>query len=131
LMKARQKMECELTIKDGKFVYDLNGRASEPWDQPPGPALKQANKWTSLRMAGFGGAPRPIPAAQAGQAQQQRPGRWQPYTTNENGAATVKPEAKVGAQKAANAPTVPPPAVTWPVSPAVSAGWGKPDAPQQ
>lgn len=132
LMKAHEKMECELTIKDGKFVYDLNGLASEPWDQPPSAAMKQANKWTSLRMAGFGGAPRPIPQAQAGQPQQQqRPGRWQPYTTNESGATTVKPEAKVGGTpKSANALTVPPPAVNWSTSPAVSAGWGKPEAPQ-
>ena len=50
VMKAHEKMECELTVKNGKFVYDLNGRASDPWDQPPSPAARQSNKWTSLRM---------------------------------------------------------------------------------
>lgn len=33
LMKGNQKLECELTIRDGMVVYDLNGLASEPWDQ--------------------------------------------------------------------------------------------------
>ena len=30
-MKGNQKLECELTIKDGKVVYDLNGLASSDW----------------------------------------------------------------------------------------------------
>ena len=32
-MKGTKKLECELTIKDGKIVYDLNGLASLKWDQ--------------------------------------------------------------------------------------------------
>lgn len=31
-MKGDKKLECELTIRDGKVVYDLNGLAAEPWD---------------------------------------------------------------------------------------------------
>ena len=30
-MKGNQKLECELTIKDGRVVYDLNGLASSDW----------------------------------------------------------------------------------------------------
>lgn len=32
-MKGDKKLECELTIRDGKVVYDLNGIASESWDK--------------------------------------------------------------------------------------------------
>ena len=30
-MKGNQKLECELTLKGGKVVYDLNGLASIYW----------------------------------------------------------------------------------------------------
>ena len=29
-----RKLTCELTLKDGKVVYDLNGISTEPWDAP-------------------------------------------------------------------------------------------------
>ncbi len=124
MMKAHERMTCELTIKDGKFVYDLNARSSDPWDHPPTDAAKQATKWTTLRLVTFGGVQRPIPQTAAGQAQiaaqaqaaaangPRRPARWQPYDTDANGNATVKANAKLapaGALKAA-APKVPPPA---------------------
>lgn len=32
-MKGNQKLECELTIREGNVVYDLNGLAVEPWDK--------------------------------------------------------------------------------------------------
>lgn len=32
-MKGTKKLECELTIKDGNIVYDLNGLASLKWDE--------------------------------------------------------------------------------------------------
>ncbi|MBC9797988.1 amidohydrolase/deacetylase family metallohydrolase [Sinomicrobium weinanense] len=32
-MKGNQKLECEVTIKDGEVVYDLNGLSSEKWDE--------------------------------------------------------------------------------------------------
>ncbi|WP_422082426.1 amidohydrolase/deacetylase family metallohydrolase [Ulvibacterium sp.] len=32
-MKGSQKLECELTIKDGIVMYDLNGLASKPWNE--------------------------------------------------------------------------------------------------
>lgn len=31
-MKGNQKLECELTLRDGKVVYDLNGLASIDWN---------------------------------------------------------------------------------------------------
>jgi dihydroorotase len=119
VMKAHEKLTAELTIKDGKFVYDLNGRTGDPWNQPPSPAIKQANKWTSLRMSGFGDMRRPVPpgttaTGQTRPGQQARPARWKPYTTNPNGSATIKPEAKLGMGTTSK---VPPPAVTWKSSP--------------
>lgn len=32
-MKGTKKLECELTIRDGKVVYDLNGLAAPLWDK--------------------------------------------------------------------------------------------------
>lgn len=32
-MKGDKKLECELTIKDGNVMYDLNGLASKPWNE--------------------------------------------------------------------------------------------------
>lgn len=113
VMKAHEKLVAELTIKDGKFVYDLNGRASDPWNQPPSEAVKQANKWTSLPMSGYR-PPRRTPPAGA-PARPPRPARWQPYTIGPNGVVTIKPQAKLGPTPTKK--DVPPPAVTWKTSP--------------
>lgn len=32
-MMGTKKLECELTIREGKVVYDLNGIAAQPWDK--------------------------------------------------------------------------------------------------
>jgi dihydroorotase len=140
MMKAHERMNCELTIKGGKFVYDLNARSSDPWDQPPTAAAKQSSKWTTLRVTAFGGAQRPIQQTAAGQAQiaaqaqavaangqqQRRPARWQPYDTDANGKATVKANAKLAptGTKAA-APKVPPPVSTWATPPSFSGTSGQ------
>jgi dihydroorotase len=34
-MKGTQKLLCELTIRDGRVVYDLNGLTREDWDKLP------------------------------------------------------------------------------------------------
>jgi dihydroorotase len=34
-LRGNQKLVCELTLRDGKVVYDLNGITSLDWDQPP------------------------------------------------------------------------------------------------
>ena len=46
-----QKLICELTVKGGKIVYDLNGISADPWDQPPGAHAKEAWRWTSFAPA--------------------------------------------------------------------------------
>jgi dihydroorotase len=32
-VQGKQKLTCELTLKDGKVVYDLNGISARPWTQ--------------------------------------------------------------------------------------------------
>ena len=34
-LRGRQKLVCELTLKDGKVVYDLNGITRPVWDKLP------------------------------------------------------------------------------------------------
>jgi len=51
-VEGTQKLVAELTLKDGKIVYDLNGLESLPWDAPPGD-ISQDKRWTSW--------PRPVP----------------------------------------------------------------------
>jgi hypothetical protein len=45
---GKQKLLCELTIKDGKIVYDLNGMSAELWTAPAGPHDAEAYKWTTF-----------------------------------------------------------------------------------
>jgi dihydroorotase len=33
-LQGTQKLQCELTIRDGKVVYDLNGISRPLWDAP-------------------------------------------------------------------------------------------------
>ena len=47
-LDGTKKLLCEITIKDGKVVYDLNGMSAEPWNAKPGPYADQAYKWTSF-----------------------------------------------------------------------------------
>ena len=37
-MKGTQKLRCELTLRDGRVVYDLNGLTREDWDAASRPA---------------------------------------------------------------------------------------------
>jgi len=53
-VKGTEKMFCELTIKDGKVIYDLNAISGEPWNTPPGRATREAKRWTRLRQRGMG-----------------------------------------------------------------------------
>jgi dihydroorotase len=48
-----QKLVAELTLKDGKTVYDLNGLSALAWTAPPGD-VRQDSRWTIF--------PRPDPA---------------------------------------------------------------------
>jgi dihydroorotase len=60
-LRGDRKMQDELTIKDGKVVYDLNAISGDSWDQPPSAAVHQAKRWTMLPT------------------QRSRRPRWQPY----------------------------------------------------
>jgi len=53
-LDGNRKLVAELTLKDGKIVYDLNGLEALRWDQPQGD-VQYDNRWTSW--------PRPRPAA--------------------------------------------------------------------
>jgi dihydroorotase len=47
-LDGKQKLLCELTIKDGRIVYDLNGISTELWNAPPGPHDAEASRWTTF-----------------------------------------------------------------------------------
>jgi dihydroorotase len=47
-LDGKQKLICELTIKDGKIVYDLNGISADLWTAPPGPHAAEAYRWTTF-----------------------------------------------------------------------------------
>ena len=51
-VNGAMKLIAELTIKDGKIVYDLNGMEARRWDEPLDPNAKYASRWTTF-------APRP------------------------------------------------------------------------
>jgi dihydroorotase len=48
-MKGNQKLESEMTLKDGRVVYDLNGRIREDWDKLPGNYTAQGDpRWDGI-----------------------------------------------------------------------------------
>jgi dihydroorotase len=55
-LNGSRKLVAEMTIKDGKIVYDLNGLEALAWDASQGD-VSGDNRWTSW--------PRPRPAAPA------------------------------------------------------------------
>jgi dihydroorotase len=42
------KLVCQLTIRAGKVVYDLNGISSDVWNKPPTSDYKLARYWTTM-----------------------------------------------------------------------------------
>lgn len=46
--EGTRKLSCELTLKDGKIVYNLNGLGTDLWNEPPGPHDKDASRWTTF-----------------------------------------------------------------------------------
>ncbi|BCS31098.1 amidohydrolase [Luteitalea sp. TBR-22] len=46
---ASQRLQCELTVRDGKVVYDLNGLIADPWEKLPGDARGGDPKWDRTR----------------------------------------------------------------------------------
>jgi len=47
-LDGNQKLVCELTIKDGKIVYDLNGMSATLWTATPDANEKEAYRWTTF-----------------------------------------------------------------------------------
>lgn len=48
-LEATQRLQCELTVRDGKVVYDLNGLIADPWDTLPATARGGDPKWDRTR----------------------------------------------------------------------------------
>lgn len=57
-LMGNTKLICQLTVRDGKIVYDLNGISMGLWNEPPQTDPRIAPHWTIY-------PPRPSPAAQA------------------------------------------------------------------
>ncbi len=54
-MFGSQKLVCQMTIKDGKIVYDLNGLSADMWDATQHSAdERQARRWTVFNERPFG-----------------------------------------------------------------------------
>jgi dihydroorotase len=84
-VEGNERMICELTIKDGKFVYDFNAMSGNPWNQPPPASDKEAARWTTLKTQGFGESHwRP----HAGQPLQHD---WRPYALPAKDVQTMVP----------------------------------------
>jgi dihydroorotase len=54
-LMGTQKLICQLTVRAGKVVYDLNGISADLWDAQPTSDPKQAKRWTSFTERPFGG----------------------------------------------------------------------------
>jgi dihydroorotase len=50
-VNGTEKLVAELTIKDGKIVYDLNGMEAKLWNEPADPNAKYASRWTTFAPA--------------------------------------------------------------------------------
>ena len=54
-MMGTKKLVCELTLKDGRVVYDLNGISADMWDATEHSAdPRQSTRWTSFNERPFG-----------------------------------------------------------------------------
>ena len=47
-LMGTQKLICQLTVRGGKVVYDLNGISADLWDGKPTSDVSQAKRWTTL-----------------------------------------------------------------------------------
>jgi dihydroorotase len=48
-LEGTQRLQCELTVRDGKVVYDLNGLIADPWDTLPATARGGDPRWDRTR----------------------------------------------------------------------------------
>jgi dihydroorotase len=53
------KLVCQLTIRAGKIVYDLNGLSMDLWNQPPSSDPQLSSHWTTFRLRSTGTATGP------------------------------------------------------------------------
>ncbi len=54
-MMGNRKLVCQLTLKDGKVVYDLNGISADLWDAAQHSAdERQSRRWTTFNERPFG-----------------------------------------------------------------------------
>jgi dihydroorotase len=54
-MMGTKKLVCELTLRDGKVVYDLNGLSADMWDATQHSAdERQSARWTTFNERPFG-----------------------------------------------------------------------------
>lgn len=62
-LKGSQKLICEMTFRDGRMVYDLNGRSRQDWDKLPAGYGSQGDpRWDGILggyRRGAGGGRRP------------------------------------------------------------------------
>lgn len=61
-MMGDTKLVCELTVRSGKIVYDLNGISMDMWDAPASSDPKLSSHWTTFRLRSFGTARPPVQA---------------------------------------------------------------------
>ena len=79
-MMGTKKLVCELTVKDGRVVYDLNGISADLWDSTQHSAdEKQSRRWTTFNERPFGASrgqkfPSSVPVGQLPSAQPVQPG---------------------------------------------------------
>jgi dihydroorotase len=45
---GHDRLICDLTVRAGKVVYDLNGITGDPWDTPLGSVDRQTKRWSTL-----------------------------------------------------------------------------------
>jgi dihydroorotase len=56
-MMGTKKLVCELTLRNGKVVYDLNGISADMWDAKEHSAdERQSSRWTTFNERPFGAA---------------------------------------------------------------------------
>lgn len=44
------KLVCQLTLRSGKIVYDLNGISMDMWNQPPSSDPRMSSHWTNFHL---------------------------------------------------------------------------------
>lgn len=54
------KLVCQLTVRSGKIVYDLNGISMDMWNEPPSSDPHLSSHWTTFRLRAFGNARPPV-----------------------------------------------------------------------